>query len=234
MSMDIPPVQREFILEPKSSNSDDIGVRLRNLVPVSINSFLHGDKKELAMKLDSAATITFGVLLSGDSLLAWIDSMKPQDSNDGNSLLSSPLVFGLNIALIAAIYAMRETSTRLFLNAYSNEDNIDTAVIEKTELPTNNAKLREDVYNAALQSGIMPNQFIDHVLTHDTIEIPVAFTDDPTSTIYDLEAVKNLQEHNIMQNPMAPNLRLDFSKLVYLPEVKKQIDEISNLQGKED
>ena len=72
----------------------------------------------------------------------------------------------------------------------------------------------------------MPNKFIDPIL-RDTIETPVAFADDPTATIYDLESVNSLQKNGITQNPMGGKMSLDFNKLVYLPEVKKQIDEIS-------
>ncbi|HEV8050872.1 MAG TPA: hypothetical protein VGP47_00140 [Parachlamydiaceae bacterium] len=224
MSMDIPPMQREFTLEPNNSNSDDFTVRIRNLMPASINSFIRGDKKELAEKLDNAAIITFAGLLGANSLLFTLDSLKPQDSNQGTSLFSSPIVIGINVSLMAVMYAMRELSSFQFLKAEST----DATILEKTELPTNDAKLSEGVYNAALQSGIMPNKFKDPI-TRDTIEEPVAFSDDPSLTIYDLETVKSLRDNRVTKNPMVGSLSLNFDKLVYLPEVKRQIQEINKL-----
>ena len=225
MSMDLPPIQqREFVLEPKSSNSEDFSVRIRNLIPASINSFLHSDNKKLSVDLDTAAQRTLAGLMGVNSLLGALDYMKPQDYYDGNSLFSSPIVMGLNVSILAALYAMQGLSSSYYEASLQRTPEFPT--IEKGQLPTNNAKLREEVYNIALNNGIIPNRFKDPI-SRDAVETPVAFTDDPTATIYDLESVNALRKSGITQNPLAGNLRLDFNKLVYLPEVKKQIDEVN-------
>jgi U-box domain len=98
---------------------------------------------------------------------------------------------------------------------------------EEYFLPTNNAKLQSTIFEEAKQSGILPNKFKDPV-TRDVISTPVAFVDDPSCTIYDLETIKLLQQENFTQNPIVTKQRLDFNQLVYLPKVKKQIDELTN------
>lgn len=241
MSMDLPPIQqREFILEPKSSNSDDFDVFIRNSIPSSINNFLHADNmtlSEIYRKGSSAALKgLLGInvfLLATESMNALVmnsDSIHPP-SLEQNVLFSRSLVMGLNIAIMAAFYGMDALSGHYLMESMKNVEQKEIPVIEKESLPTNNAKLREDVYAVAIQSGIMPVQFTD-LITLAQIETPVAFENDPTATIYDLESVNLLRQRNVARNPFVQNLQLDFNKLVYLPEVKKQIDAIAKKEGK--
>lgn len=241
MNLDVnfPPIQRkEFELD--SGMSDLMGHSLHNLMPRSSRTFSYAENRKFAELLENASHKTLQGLVAVYGILYGGDTINAQDWNNGNFQLKMPVETPLmssygpwvvlsGIVTIGATWAMSSQ----YKAALDGQGPDTIPVIEKDNLFTNNAKLREDVYNAALRSGIMPNKFKDPI-SLETIKTPVAFSYDPSATIYDLETVNDLRQRGVTQNPLVRNLPLNFSKLVYLPEVKKQIDEIVKAGGGEE
>jgi hypothetical protein len=98
-------------------------------------------------------------------------------------------------------------------------------LLKREFLNTNPAKLDNKVFKEAIEHGEVPNKFID-VISLQTIETPVAFSNDTTATIFDLDMLNEYKMNaKEVTHPMT-RAPLDFSKLVYLPNVKTQIEEI--------
>lgn len=231
MSMNIPSQPksgREFTLNATNEIHNAPEHDVRALVAPSLNSFRHEDEDFADKHADKMAGLGLasGVLVSGVQMA-------------GSSMGAANIIGGVLVGIMAGggvavtgIFGMIIAGAIVrSCSASQTEDELDRKP-ELPLMPANSAKLDERVFQEALESGILPDKFRDPVMK-ETIETPVAFSNDSTGTIYDLETVKNLRKHKITRNPTGGSEPLDFNKLVYLPEVKKQIDEIKKRHPEE-
>ncbi|HEV8050873.1 MAG TPA: U-box domain-containing protein [Parachlamydiaceae bacterium] len=210
MSMNIQPptsrgagADRDFVLETNSQNHPVLN---SGIVELSVPT-LHSSKYSEAVRVDRERRVNYALNLTVGSMVT--------------GALKNGIMYGVISAIAMAIIMLGLNKTYEHLSPnYRN--------FNPVYLPTNAAKLAENIFQIAKKNKEIPNKFKDPI-TLETIESPVSFIGDPSATIYDLKTVQNFEAKKITQNPIVRNLNLDFQKLVYLPEVKKQIDEINEL-----
>ncbi|HEV8050871.1 MAG TPA: U-box domain-containing protein [Parachlamydiaceae bacterium] len=203
MSMNIPSnsSQKDFVIETKYNKSPDTGDNGCLVLP-SMDSFKHTDGMKFTP--GTACMTAFSQFGLASGIFAGVYQ----------GALSGISVAALCIGTGIAGACLLEKASVYF-----------NPVKEPELMPSNPAKLREDVIATSLKINEMPNKFRDPI-SYETIKTPVTFSDDPTSTIYDMETVNSFLKEGVRKNPLSGKHDLDFSKLVYLPEVKKQIEEL--------
>lgn len=232
------PVFHEFQIDP-SLNQPPLNA------PNFITAFAHKSLRELKGNprgvIENAKPFTITGFAIG--AMAVGSEMLPLNILTGIPLVAIGLLAGATLALDELDRQQRGIESVEGADGFSvyteetNEertsDKVNTAVqtqwVGKIEdLTTNPAKLDEKVFRESISQGKIPDIFKDAILL-TTIETPVAFTGDPTNLIFDLESLNMLKNDAKTRNvtlthPLTRQV-LDFDKLVYLPEVKKQIEE---------
>lgn len=219
MSMNIPSErkpEREFTLNQVNSLPDEPPSDIRSYCASSLHSFAY--ERPDSMHEDK--------IMGLGAVVAVFSGLGAMNSMGIGSVINGLMVGAMTGAAVGGTGILGLMVVGAIVRCVSDYDP------ELASKPINTATLDEKVFKQGKESGIMPNKFIDPI-SLETIKTPVAFSNDPTGTIYDLKTVKELERRGVTRNPLGGAERLDFSKLVYLPEVKKQIDEIKKMEAEE-